>query len=132
RRRRAPRRSRPRSGASRRRCAPPPTGCVSRRRPRCAIGSSTSRSFWCWRPPEMETPARLKIDDLPDSPGVYLYRDGGGKVIYVGQANSLTNRVRSYFQESTSWQAPKTDALLSDIHDPESIVRPTQVEALLP
>ena len=79
----------------------------------------------------METPARLKIDDLPEAPGVYLYRDAAGKLIYVGKAKSLKSRVRSYFQESSSGQAPKTDALLSDIHDLEYIVTRTEVEALI-
>ncbi len=77
------------------------------------------------------SPARLKLDDLPDAPGVYLYRDGGGKVIYVGKARSLRSRVRSYFQESSAGQAPKTDALLDEIHDLEYIVTRTEVEALI-
>src|SRR5262245_52469970 len=80
---------------------------------------------------EAETPARLKLDDLPESPGVYLYRDRNGKVIYVGKARSLKSRVRSYFQGSSSGQAPKTDALLSEIHDLEYIVTRTEVEALI-
>ncbi len=77
------------------------------------------------------TPARLKIDELPDAPGVYLYRDRAGRIVYVGKAKSLKSRVRSYFQESSAGQAPKTDALLSDIHDLEYIVTATEVEALI-
>jgi excinuclease ABC subunit C len=77
------------------------------------------------------TPARLKLDDLPDAPGVYLYRDRAGRVIYVGKAKSLKSRVRSYFQDSTPGQAAKTDALLAEIHDLETIVTRTEVEALL-
>jgi len=80
-------------------------------------------------PPQI--PARLKLDDLPDAPGVYLYRDRGGRVIYVGKARSLKSRVRSYFQESTAGQEPKTDALLDEIHDLEYIVTRTEVEALI-
>ena len=75
-------------------------------------------------------PAQLKLDQLPDSPGVYLYRDLSGRVIYVGKAKSLLHRVRSYFQ-GTADKAPKTDALLSDIHDLEFIVTGTEVEALI-
>ncbi len=78
-----------------------------------------------------QAPARLKLDDLPDSPGVYLYRDRSGRVIYVGKARSLKSRVRSYFQGSSAGQAPKTDALLDEIHDLEYIVTRTEVEALI-
>ena len=42
---------------------------------------------------------RDKVGQLPFSPGVYLYKDAGGRVIYVGKAKSLRNRVRSYFSE---------------------------------
>ena len=77
------------------------------------------------------TPAHARLDDLPDCPGVYLYRNRDGKVIYVGKARSLKNRVRSYFQEGSGGQAPKTDALLAEIHDLEFIVTRTEVEALI-
>ena len=79
----------------------------------------------------MEIPARLKLDDLPEGPGVYLFRDRDGRLIYVGKAKSLRSRVRSYFQGSSGGQAPKTDALLSDIDDLEYIVTGTEVEALI-
>src|SRR5213594_2739618 len=78
-----------------------------------------------------QAPARLKLDDLPDAPGVYLYRDRSGRVIYIGKARSLKSRVRSYFQESSGGQEPKTDALLDEIHDLEYIVTRTEVEALI-
>src|SRR6266850_6485495 len=80
---------------------------------------------------DSNAPARLKLDDLPDVPGVYLYRDRAGRVIYVGKARSLKSRVRSYFQGSSAGQAPKTDALLDEIHDLEYIVTRTEVEALI-
>ncbi len=76
-------------------------------------------------------PARQKLDDLPDAPGVYLYRDRSGAIIYVGKAKSLKSRVRSYFQGASAGVAPKTDALLSDIHDLEVIVTRSEVEALI-
>jgi len=76
-------------------------------------------------------PARQKLDDLPDAPGVYLYRDRRGRVVYVGKALSLKSRVRSYFQAASAGQAPKTDALLEEIHDLEYIVTRTEVEALI-
>ena len=40
---------------------------------------------------------------LPDRPGVYLFKDGRGRLLYVGKAESLRDRVRSYFQASTSF-----------------------------
>ena len=76
------------------------------------------------------SPARRQLDDLPDAPGVYLYRDRGGRLLYVGKAKSLRHRVRSYFQ-GAGGQAPKTDALISEIHDLEYIVTRTEVEALI-
>ncbi len=76
------------------------------------------------------SPARLKLDDLPEAPGVYLYRDRKNRVIYVGKAKSLRSRVRSYFQDAAGGE-PKTDALLAEIHDLETIVTRTEVEALI-
>jgi len=71
-----------------------------------------------------------KTENLPGSPGVYLYRDSSGKIIYVGKAKSLRNRVRSYFQEGRPLD-PKTDRLVSEIADVECIVTDSEVEALI-
>jgi len=76
-------------------------------------------------------PARRKLDDLPEGPGVYLYRDRQGRLIYVGKAKSLRSRVRSYFQAGGAGQFPKTDALVAEIHDLEYIVTRSEVEALI-
>ncbi|MGZ4846647.1 MAG: GIY-YIG nuclease family protein, partial [Halobacteriota archaeon] len=38
-----------------------------------------------------------RLDNLPSSPGVYLMKDAGGKIIYIGKAVSLKNRIRTYF-----------------------------------
>ncbi len=71
-----------------------------------------------------------KIDNLPTSPGVYLYRNAEGKLIYVGKARSLRQRVRSYFQESRPLD-PKTSRLVSEVADLEYIVTDSEVEALI-
>jgi excinuclease UvrABC nuclease subunit len=63
-----------------------------------------------------KSPARAKLGDLPDSSGVYLYRDRKGRLLYVGKANSLRNRVRSYFQAGGHEEA-RTGALVSEIWD---------------
>jgi excinuclease ABC subunit C len=69
-----------------------------------------------------------KLDTLPERPGVYLYRSADRKVIYVGKAVVLKNRVRSYFQANRD---PKTRRLVSEIADLEWIVTDTELEALI-
>jgi excinuclease ABC subunit C len=65
---------------------------------------------------------------LPKSPGVYLMKDIENKVIYVGKASSLRDRVNQYFRESDS---PKTRMLMRNIEGFEYIVTGTEVEALV-
>ena len=72
---------------------------------------------------------REKIGTLPTSPGVYLYKNARGEVIYVGKAKNLRSRVRSYFGEGVDTQ-PKTDSLLLDAVDVEYIVVDNEKEAL--
>src|SRR5947207_3517327 len=66
---------------------------------------------------------------LPEKPGVYLFRDAGGRVIYVGKARLLRNRVRSYFLESR-WIDAKTGSLAREISELETIVVDNEREAL--
>ena len=70
------------------------------------------------------------LDQLPDRPGVYLYKDAKAQIIYVGKAASLRSRVRSYFQDSRV-RDPKTDALVGQIRDLEYIVTTNELEALI-
>ncbi|HVK40521.1 MAG TPA: excinuclease ABC subunit UvrC [Candidatus Kapabacteria bacterium] len=81
---------------------------------------------------ELELPLTLqeKLDSLPTDPGVYQYSDRDGKVIYVGKAKNLRNRVRSYFQQGRPKDA-KTQALVRKIVDVEVIVTDSAVEALI-
>jgi excinuclease ABC subunit C len=78
----------------------------------------------------MEVSLRAKLDSLPAKSGVYLFKDGRGKVIYIGKAKSLKNRVRSYFQASRHIDA-KTEALRERIEDLEYITTDSEVEALI-
>jgi excinuclease ABC subunit C len=72
---------------------------------------------------------REKAATLPEKPGVYLFRDAGGTVLYVGKAASLRSRVRSYFLES-SWVNAKTGSLAREIADLETILVGNEREAL--
>ena len=67
---------------------------------------------------------------LPDKPGVYLMHDVEGKVIYVGKAVVLKNRVRSYFRNLAS-HTPKVKAMVAKIAEIETIVTSSEVEALI-
>ena len=67
---------------------------------------------------------------LPDKPGVYLMHDVNGKVIYVGKAVVLKNRVRSYFRNLAS-HTPKVKAMVEKIAEIETIVTSSEVEALI-
>ncbi len=62
-----------------------------------------------------------KLKYLPDKPGVYLFRDAGEVIIYVGKALSLKNRVRSYFQSAAALSV-KVKSLMSRAADFEYIV----------
>jgi excinuclease ABC subunit C len=72
---------------------------------------------------------REKAAQLPETPGVYLFKDAGGTVLYVGKARNLRSRVRSYFLESR-WIDAKTGSLAREIADLETIVVDNEREAL--
>jgi excinuclease ABC subunit C len=76
----------------------------------------------------MQLEEKLKL--LPARPGVYLYRDDRGKIIYVGKALSLKSRVRSYFQPGAQLP-PKTRVMLERVADFDIIVTDSEVEALI-
>ncbi len=71
-----------------------------------------------------------QLDALPSRPGVYLFKDARGKVIYVGKAVNLRNRVRSYFHASAS-HSPKTQWLVASTQDIEWIITDSELEALI-
>src|SRR5271157_5588610 len=72
---------------------------------------------------------RDKAGQLPLSPGVYLYKDAGGRVIYVGKAKILRHRVRSYFSDDKLSDA-KTGSLISEARDIDYILVDNEKEAL--
>jgi len=75
-------------------------------------------------------PLARKLDTLPDGPGVYLWKDATGAVIYVGKAKRLRSRVRSYFLGDHA-ENPKSRLLVKHIADVETIVVPDEVQSLL-
>ena len=74
-------------------------------------------------------PNRPAPENVPDAPGVYLFKGARGKILYVGKARSLKKRVASYFTKGP--ESTKTEALLRSFHDVETIVTNTELEALL-
>jgi excinuclease ABC subunit C len=72
---------------------------------------------------------REKAAALPETAGVYLFKDAAGAVLYVGKAGSLRSRVRSYFLESR-WMDAKTGSLVREIADLETILVDNEREAL--
>jgi excinuclease ABC subunit C len=72
-----------------------------------------------------------KLDALPNQPGVYLMKDRAGRIIYVGKAVNLRNRVRSYFNRSSSDSRAFVQLLDRVLGDLETVVVRTEKEALL-
>src|SRR3984893_12017200 len=72
---------------------------------------------------------REKAAALPETAGVYLFKDAAGAVLYVGKAGSLRSRVKSYFLESR-WMDAKTGSLVREIADLDYIVVDNEREAL--
>jgi excinuclease ABC subunit C len=64
----------------------------------------------------------------PDQPGIYLYKDAKGKILYVGKARSIRKRLASYFNAGP--KHPKTDALLAEFATIDTVVATTESEAL--
>ncbi len=80
----------------------------------------------------MAIPDRLSrtLDALPDKPGVYLWKNAAGEILYVGKAKSLRARVPSYFGPDGG-ETPERAALVSQIADLETIIVPSEAQALL-
>ena len=68
------------------------------------------------------------LSSYPDQPGIYLYRDAKGKILYVGKARSIRKRLASYFASGP--KHPKTEALLAEFEAIDTVVANTESEAL--
>ncbi len=68
------------------------------------------------------------LSSYPDQPGIYLYRDAKGRILYVGKARSIRKRLASYFAAGP--KHPKTEALLSEFETIDTVVANTESEAL--
>ena len=77
----------------------------------------------------MNSKLQTNLKNLPASPGVYQFINKNGKVIYVGKAKNLRNRVRSYFQENPG--SAKTIAMVSKIEDLQLVITDSELEALI-
>ncbi len=80
--------------------------------------------------PEIKRALEEKLSTLPTSPGVYQFKNASGRVIYVGKAKNLRNRVRSYFRNRQQLFG-KTLVLVTHIEDFEVIITSSEVEALI-
>jgi excinuclease ABC subunit C len=68
---------------------------------------------------------------LPDSPGVYIFKDDSGKPVYIGKAVNLRSRVRSYFNDNSWYERPKLAVLVPKVLEIETIITNSEKEALL-
>jgi excinuclease ABC subunit C len=80
--------------------------------------------------PDRQRRVSGRLSHLPKQPGVYLFKDRRGDIIYIGKAAVLSDRVRSYFQHGADL-TPKTRALVSQVVDLETLVTHSELEALI-
>jgi excinuclease ABC subunit C len=80
--------------------------------------------------PALPSPIQSILDTLPPKPGCYIMKDGGGKVIYVGKAVNLRNRVRSYYHSGGDGRE-KVAQMVTEIADIDWIVVSSELEALI-
>src|SRR5882724_521114 len=80
--------------------------------------------------PDIPDALQRKLDTLPEGPGVYLWRDADGEILYVGKAKRLKSRVRSYFAVDFE-VSPKDRLLRRLIADVETIVVPSEAQSLI-
>jgi excinuclease ABC subunit C len=94
------------------------------------VSPSSTLSALAQERPKLAEQLRL----LPDRPGVYLFKDGRGRLLYVGKAESLRDRVRSYFQASTNFDQahqPKLKQMTLQAQSVEYILTESPIQALI-
>ncbi len=79
----------------------------------------------------MDDTLQARLDSLPVSPGIYIFKDRSGRLLYVGKAVNLRSRVRSYFQHSSSDQRYFIGLLEQELGDLETYITATEKEAAL-
>ena len=79
---------------------------------------------------EINDKIRAKVESLPTTPGVYRWKDKNGRVIYVGKAVNLKNRVRSYVRDDKN-RSPKVAAMMRHAEDLDITMTGTEMEALI-
>src|ERR1017187_2673090 len=82
------------------------------------------------RSPNIPEAVAQRLPHLPDTPGVYLWKGRNGEVLYVGKANRLRARVRSYVATNHAG-SPKTRMMMQQVADLETIVVPSESHALM-
>jgi len=80
--------------------------------------------------PSPDIDVEKKVEHLPQSPGVYMFKDSGGRLLYIGKAKRLRNRVRSYFQESGGHDG-RIRVMIGKIDDLEVFITDSEAEALI-
>src|SRR3954453_5044873 len=103
---------------------------VERPDPNVTVSPSATISTLAQERPKLAEQLRT----LPDRPGVYLFKDGRGRLLYVGKAESLKDRVRSYFQPSTSFDQahqPKLKQMTLQAQSVEYILTDSPIQALI-
>jgi len=78
----------------------------------------------------VQTDLQSKLEHLPSNPGVYLFKDTAGEIVYIGKAAVLADRVKSYFQKGAD-HSPKTRLLVSQVADVDTMVTRSELEALI-
>jgi len=83
--------------------------------------------------PPLDPVIARQLKELPKSPGIYMFKDGAGRVMYVGKAKDLSKRVRSYFDKKRveAEGRIKVTAMIRHIRRIETIVVKNEAEALL-